>query len=122
MAVSIAVVRPLDYSSQARATYYAMRQIAAVVAQSKLAAADDFLKAAGDADKIDEVVLSGGGAHIPFLREILSEKHGMDFTVHNPLDGIDFEEGVFGEYESDLDRIAPLLTVGIGLALRKAGK
>jgi len=81
-----------------------------------------FLKAAGDADKIDEVVLSGGGAHIPFLREILSEKHGMDFTVHNPLDGIDFEEGVFGEYESDLDKIAPLLTVGIGLALRKAGK
>jgi type IV pilus assembly protein PilM len=81
-----------------------------------------FLKAAGDADKIDEVVLSGGGARIPFLEETLSEKHGIDFSVHNPLEGIDWEEGVFGEYEEELDGIAPLLTVGIGLALRKAGK
>jgi Tfp pilus assembly PilM family ATPase len=81
-----------------------------------------FLKAAGDAENIEEVVLSGGGAHIPFLMDILSEKHGIDFSVHNPLEGIDYEEGVFGEYEEDLDSIAPLLTVGIGLALRKAGK
>ncbi|MCK4538815.1 MAG: type IV pilus assembly protein PilM [Candidatus Krumholzibacteria bacterium] len=81
-----------------------------------------FLKAAGDAENIEEVVLSGGGAHIPFLKDILSEKHGIDFSIHNPLEGIDYEEGVFGEYEEDLDSIAPLLTVGIGLALRKAGK
>jgi type IV pilus assembly protein PilM len=81
-----------------------------------------FLKAAGDAEKIDEVVLSGGGARIPFLNEILSEKHGIGFSVHNPLDGIEWEDGVFGEYEEELDSIAPLLSVGIGLALRKAGK
>ncbi len=81
-----------------------------------------FLKAAGDAEEIDEVTLSGGGAHIPFLREILSEKHGMEFSIHNPLAGVEWDEGVFGEYEEDLDSLAPLLTVGIGLALRKAGK
>lgn len=81
-----------------------------------------FLKAAGDADTIDEIVLSGGGAQIPFLREILSEKHGAELSVHNPLDGVEFEEGIFGEFEEDIERIAPLLTVGIGLALRKAGK
>lgn len=81
-----------------------------------------FLKAAGDAENIDEVVLSGGGARIPFLKEILSEKHGIDFSVHNPLDGLDYDEGVFGGYEDEIDSIAPLLTVGIGLALRKAGK
>jgi type IV pilus assembly protein PilM len=81
-----------------------------------------FLKAAGDADKIDEIVLSGGGAHIPFLKDILSEKHGVDISVHNPLEGIEYEEGVFGEYEQQLDKITPLLTVGIGLALRKAGE
>jgi type IV pilus assembly protein PilM len=81
-----------------------------------------FLKAAGDADRIDEVALSGGGAHMPFLREILSEKHGMEFSIHNPLDSVEWDEGVFGEYEEDLDSLAPLLTVGIGLALRKAGK
>ncbi len=81
-----------------------------------------FLKAAGDADQIDEVVLSGGGARIPFLKEILSEKHGIEISIHNPLEGMDYEEGLFGEYEEELDKIAPLLTVGIGLALRKAGK
>jgi len=81
-----------------------------------------FLKAAGDADEIEEIVLSGGGAHIPFLKDILAEKHGIKISVHNPLDGIEWEEGVFGEYGEDLDSLAPLLTVGIGLALRKAGK
>jgi type IV pilus assembly protein PilM len=81
-----------------------------------------FLKAAGDTEQIDEAALSGGGAHIPYLREILSEKHGMEFSIHNPLDGVEWEDGVFGEYEEDLDSLAPLLTVGIGLALRKAGK
>jgi len=81
-----------------------------------------FLKAAGDADEIQEVVLSGGGAHIPFLKDILTEKHGIAISVHNPLDGIEWEDGVFGEYGEDLDSLAPLLTVGIGLALRKAGK
>jgi type IV pilus assembly protein PilM len=81
-----------------------------------------FLKAAGDADSIDEIVLSGGGAHIPFLKDILSEKHSLDISVHNPLEGIEYEEGVFAEYEQQLDKITPLLTVGIGLALRKAGE
>ncbi len=81
-----------------------------------------FLKAAGDADSIDEVVLSGGGANIPFLKDILAEKHGMTISIHNPLAGIECEEGVFGEHEAEIDAIAPLLTVGIGLALRKAGR
>jgi type IV pilus assembly protein PilM len=81
-----------------------------------------FLKAAGDADKIDEIVLSGGGANIPFLKDILSEKHGIELSIHNPLSGLEFEAGVFGEHEAEIEKIAPLLTVGIGLALRKAGK
>jgi type IV pilus assembly protein PilM len=81
-----------------------------------------FLKAAGDAEKIDEIVLSGGGATIPFLKEILAEKHGIELSIHNPLEGIEWAEGVFGEHEESIERIAPLLTVGVGLALRKAGK
>jgi len=81
-----------------------------------------YLKAAGDAESIDEIVLSGGGASIPFLKEILAEKHGIELSIHNPLAGIEHDEGVFGEHEAAIDKIAPLLTVGIGLALRKAGK
>ncbi|MFO7915210.1 MAG: type IV pilus assembly protein PilM [Candidatus Krumholzibacteriales bacterium] len=81
-----------------------------------------YLKAAGDSDKIDRVVLSGGGARIPFLKDILSEKHNIEFSVLNPLLGVDYEEGVFAEYEDNIEEIAPLLTVSVGLALRKARK
>ncbi|UCF06150.1 MAG: type IV pilus assembly protein PilM [bacterium] len=81
-----------------------------------------FLKAAGDTEEIDEIALSGGGAHIPFLKDILSEKYSFDISVHNPLEGIEYEEGIFNEYEEEIDQIAPMLAVGIGLALRKAGK
>ena len=82
----------------------------------------ELFKAAGDADSIDEIVLSGGGARIPFLKEILAEKHGVEISMHDPLAGIEYEEGIFGEYESRIEEIAPLLAVGVGLAMRKAGK
>ncbi|MBN1885788.1 MAG: type IV pilus assembly protein PilM [Candidatus Krumholzibacteriota bacterium] len=81
-----------------------------------------FLKTAGDAETIDRIVLSGGGARIPFLAEIIAEKHGIMPSIHNPLDGIEYDESVTDGFEEDIDSIAPLLTVGIGLALRKAGK
>jgi len=81
-----------------------------------------FLKTAGDAETIDRIVLSGGGARIPFLPEIIAEKHGILPSIHNPLDGIEFDESVLDALDEDLDGIAPLLTVGIGLALRKVGK
>lgn len=81
-----------------------------------------FLKAAGDADNIDKIILSGGGARIPFLKEILSEKHDIEIEIHNPLVAVEYDEGIFAEYEEELEKMSPLLTVGIGLALRKAGE
>ena len=81
-----------------------------------------FLKTAGDAETIDRIVLSGGGARIPFLPEIIAEKHGIMPSIHNPLDGIEIDDGALEGLDEDLDGIAPLLTVGIGLALRKVGK
>lgn len=81
-----------------------------------------FLKAAGDAESIDEIVLSGGGANVPFLKEVISEKYNIPLSIYNPLAAIECREGVFGEHEAEIDKIAPLLMVGIGLALRKAGK
>ena len=51
-----------------------------------------------------------------------SDAAAMAFVNDLKWLGIEWDEGVFGEYEEDLDSLAPLLTVGIGLALRKAGK
>ena len=78
-----------------------------------------FLKTAGDAEHIDEVVLSGGGARVPWLRQILSEKHGMEFKVNDCLTSITQDEDLAANAVDDLDKVAPLLTVSLGLALRR---
>ncbi|MDH5268942.1 MAG: type IV pilus assembly protein PilM [Candidatus Krumholzibacteria bacterium] len=81
-----------------------------------------FLKTAGDAERIDHAVLSGGGACVPFLREILSEKHEIDFTVNDAVARMDRAEGLFEEHGENPEKVAPLLTVALGLALRREAK
>lgn len=79
-----------------------------------------FLKTAGDAEHLDEAVLSGGGARIPWLREILSEKHEIELKINDPLNGIERDEALPDSKE--LERISPLLSVSLGLALRREGE
>jgi Tfp pilus assembly PilM family ATPase len=79
------------------------------------------LKTAGDADQLDEVILSGGGARVPGLREILSEKHGIEFKVNDSVSRIRPDDGMEPEAVAELERLAPLLTVSLGLALRREG-
>ena len=80
-----------------------------------------FLKTAGDADQLDEVILSGGGARVPGLREILSEKHGIEFKVNDSVSKVRPDDGMEPEAVAELERLAPLLTVSLGLALRREG-
>lgn len=81
-----------------------------------------FLKTAGDADTIDEAVISGGGACIPGLREILAEKHNMEFETNNAIASIDRADALFENSGDEAERIGPLLTVALGLALRREGQ
>ncbi len=81
-----------------------------------------FLKTAGDAERIDHAVLSGGGACVPFLREILSDKHGIDFTVNKAVAQIERAEGLFDGPATTSSKVGPLLTVALGLALRREAK
>jgi type IV pilus assembly protein PilM len=77
-----------------------------------------FLKTAGEADGIDRIVLSGGGAHLPGLKEFLAESYGVPAEIADPLSDLDYASDLFGEMEpADL---SPLLTVCVGLALREA--
>ena len=80
-----------------------------------------FLKTAGDADQLDEVILSGGGARIPGLREILSEKHGVEFKVNDSVSRIRPDDRMDPDAAAELERLAPMLTVSLGLALRREG-
>ena len=80
-----------------------------------------FLKTAGDAEKLDEVVLSGGGARIPWLREILGEKHEVEFKINDSVGKIQHDDSLVVDDEQNLERVAPMLTVSLGLALRREG-
>ncbi|RMH69841.1 MAG: type IV pilus assembly protein PilM [Gemmatimonadetes bacterium] len=72
------------------------------------------------ADGVDRIVLSGGNARIVGLADYLGQHHGVPVEIANPLKTVDYDIDIFrGE---DPEQIAPLLMVGIGLALRKPGK
>jgi type IV pilus assembly protein PilM len=77
-----------------------------------------YLKTSGEADGIDRIVLSGGGAHLPGLREYLAESYNVPSEMADPLAGLDYNPDLFGEGEAE--ELSPLLTVSVGLALREA--
>ncbi len=77
-----------------------------------------YLKTSGEADGIDRIVLSGGGAHLPGLLEYLSESYNVPSEKADPLAGLDYNPDLFGDGEAE--ELSPLLTVSVGLALREA--
>ncbi|MCB1181971.1 type IV pilus assembly protein PilM [bacterium] len=77
-----------------------------------------YLKTSGEADGIDRIVLSGGGAHLPGLLEYLSESYNVPSEKADPLAGLDYDPELFGDGEAE--ELSPLLTVSVGLALREA--
>ncbi len=77
-----------------------------------------YLKTSGEADGIDRIVLSGGGAHLPGLREYLADSYSVPSEVADPLAGLDYAPDLFGD--DDPQALSPLLTVTVGLALREA--
>lgn len=79
----------------------------------------DFFQATSAEGPVDELMLSGGCALTPNLRQILSDQLGVPAELMNPLRRIRFKDGQFpGDW---LDTIAPMLAVSVGLAVRKVG-
>ena len=78
-----------------------------------------YFRSTVDLEDLDLIMLCGGGAAIPGLPALLETKSNVPTQIANPLRKIEFEEKVFPE--GDVARIAPGLTVAIGLALRKVG-
>jgi type IV pilus assembly protein PilM len=68
-------------------------------------------------DHIDWLVLSGGGALIPYLSEYLQSKINIPLELANPLRNIDYDPELFQFVQPE--KIAPLLAVSVGLAMRK---
>lgn len=76
-----------------------------------------YFKSQAKVDQVDWMVLSGGGALIPYLPEHLQSKLSVPLEIANPLRNIDYDPELFQYLQPE--KIAPLLAVPVGLALRK---
>lgn len=79
----------------------------------------DFFTATSGAERVDSIMLSGGGASALNLETILRDKFGIEVEIMNPLKNVSFNEGEFNpEWISE---VAPSMAVAVGLAIRKVG-
>ncbi|KAA3631785.1 MAG: type IV pilus assembly protein PilM [Calditrichaeota bacterium] len=76
-----------------------------------------YYKSQAKVDNVDWIVLSGGGALIPYLPEFLQTKLNTPLEIANPLRNIDYDPELFQYLQPE--KIAPLLSVSVGLAMRK---
>jgi type IV pilus assembly protein PilM len=76
-----------------------------------------YFRSVAKVDKLDWVVLSGGGALVPYLPEYLQSKLTIPIEIANPLRNIEYDPDMFTTVQPE--RIAPLLAVPVGLAARK---
>ncbi len=84
---------------------------------SGLEVAFSYFKTTAKVPKVDWIVLSGGGALIPFLPEFIQAKLNVPIEIGNPLRNIEYDPDIFKNAQPD--RVAPLLAVSVGLASRK---
>jgi type IV pilus assembly protein PilM len=79
----------------------------------------DFFKATASADRIDRIIVSGGASRVDGFRAALAEQFGAPVEPFDPFQRVAFDPAQFG-FEN-LDDVAPIAPVAVGLALRRAG-
>jgi type IV pilus assembly protein PilM len=78
-----------------------------------------FLQSASrSAGGISRIFTTGGGARIPRLNKVLSDRLRIPVQLANPIEKLQVADGVFDDMP--VDEVAPLLMLPIGLALRGA--
>ncbi|MEE8576942.1 MAG: type IV pilus assembly protein PilM [candidate division Zixibacteria bacterium] len=76
-----------------------------------------YFKSQSKVENLDWIVLSGGGALLPYMPDYLQSKLSIPLEIANPLRNVDYDPEMFQYLQPE--KIAPLLTVAIGLAMRK---
>lgn len=100
-------------------------EVSAVIEQAcegiatALERAQAYLRTAGEAGNISRILLCGGSAMTPGVLEFLQRRFQAPTDLVNPLHRIQYDPSLFAG--QDVMKVAPLLTVGIGLALRRQG-
>ena len=79
----------------------------------------DFFSATSSDEKVDKAFITGGVAKTSDIREMLEKRLGIPVEVFNPFEqmGVDNKQ-LDPEY---IQAVGPLFTVGVGLAMRRAG-
>jgi type IV pilus assembly protein PilM len=78
----------------------------------------DFYRATAPSDRIDRVMVCGGGARVFGLTEALADRFGIPVEALDPFRRIAFDAGKSGLVAED---VAPIAVVAVGLALRRGG-
>ncbi len=76
-----------------------------------------YFRSQAKVENIDWIILSGGGSLVPYLPEFLQSKLNVPLEIANPLRNVDYDPELFQYLQPE--KIAPLLTVSVGLAMRK---
>lgn len=78
-----------------------------------------FLQSASrSAGGVSRIYTSGGGSRIPGINQVLADRLRLPVQMANPVERLQVADGVFDTME--VDHVAPLLMLPIGLALRSA--
>ncbi len=76
-----------------------------------------YFKSSSGLEALDWIVLSGGGALVPYLPELMQNKLAIPVEIFNPLRNIEYDPDLFVEHQPE--KVAPLLAVPMGLAVRR---
>lgn len=78
-----------------------------------------FLRTSGEVEAIDRIVMTGGGSQFPGLDTSLADRCEIPVETCDPLGAVDYDPDLFDQYQ--IEDIAPMLAVGVGLGLRRTG-
>jgi type IV pilus assembly protein PilM len=79
----------------------------------------DFFIATSSVDRLDRVMLSGGGSLVANLESILQERFQVNVELLNPFRNIRYNES---DFDPDwINSNAPAMAVAVGLAIRTVG-
>ena len=79
----------------------------------------DFFTATSGADRVDEIVLAGGGSGVLNLDATLRDKFGIPVVIMDPFKKVDIDEKEFNPEQ--LAEMGPSMAIAVGLAMRKLG-
>ncbi|HDH04114.1 MAG TPA: type IV pilus assembly protein PilM [Nitrospirae bacterium] len=86
---------------------------------TEIARSFDYFRDTTNYENIDEIILSGGVALTGDFAVSLSDRVGVNVNIVDPFKNIEIPDTFDEEY---LGKVAPLVAVAVGLALRRAGE